>query len=125
MQVVLDGMHGVVNDFSGTAHDARIEGGVVVAGKTGTAQVSQRKLRPGEDRKRAWYFRRSHAWFAGYAPAEHPKLAAVVLVEHGGDGGKHAAPIALQILHEALADTLIEQSKATGRRASGSSRSKR
>ncbi|HOF88920.1 MAG TPA: penicillin-binding protein 2, partial [Armatimonadota bacterium] len=49
-----------------------------IAGKTGTAQ------NPGPD----------HAWFAGYAPADAPKIAVVVLVEHGGHGGAAAAPIA-------------------------------
>ena len=50
----------------------------------------------------AWYYRRSHAWFAGFAPADDPELAVVVLVEHGGQGGKYAAPIATRILQEAL-----------------------
>lgn len=99
---VIDGMFGVVNDSNGTAFDARIEGGVPIAGKTGTAQVARRKLRPGADRRRAWYFNRSHAWFAGFAPADNPELVVVVLVEHGGDGGKHAAPIAIQVLQDAL-----------------------
>jgi penicillin-binding protein 2 len=99
---VIDAMFGVVNDPNGTAHDSRITGGVPVAGKTGTAQVAKRKLQPGEDPKRAWFYRRSHAWFAGFAPADAPELAAVVLVEHGGSGGKYAAPIAMRILQEAL-----------------------
>ncbi|MFN7135452.1 MAG: penicillin-binding transpeptidase domain-containing protein, partial [Myxococcales bacterium] len=43
--------------------------------------------------ERAWYFNREHAWFAGYAPARSPEIAVVALVEHGGFGGKHAAPI--------------------------------
>jgi penicillin-binding protein 2 len=99
---VIDGMFGVVNDQNGTAFEARIEGGVPVAGKTGTAQVSRGKLPAGVDANRAWYYRRSHAWFAGLAPADDPELAIVVLVEHGGHGGKYAAPIAVRILQEAL-----------------------
>lgn len=99
---VIDGLFGVVNDQKGTAYDARVEGGVPVAGKTGTAQVSRGKLPPGVDASSAWYYRRSHAWFAGFAPAGTPELAIVVLVEHGGDGGKYAAPIATRVLQEAL-----------------------
>jgi penicillin-binding protein 2 len=99
---VIDGLFGVVNDPKGTAYEARIEGGVPVAGKTGTAEVSKKKLEPNEDPRHAWYYRRSHAWFAGFAPADKPELAIVVLVEHGGQGGKYAAPIAIQILQEAL-----------------------
>jgi penicillin-binding protein 2 len=99
---VAEGMLGVVNDPNGTAWDARIEGGIAVAGKTGTAQVSVGKLPGGVNVQNAWYYRRSHAWFAGFAPADDPQLAIVVLVEHGGQGGKYSAPIATRILQEAL-----------------------
>ena len=99
---VVDGLYGVVNDPSGTAYDARVDGGVPIAGKTGTAQVSRRRPREGEDARRAWYFNRDHAWFAGFAPAGDPEVAIVVLVEHGGGGGRYAAPIATQILQEYL-----------------------
>ncbi len=99
---VRDGMFGVVNDPNGTAYDARIEGGVPVAGKTGTAQVSLGRRPGGVDVANPWYYRRSHAWFAGFAPAADPQLAIVVLVEHGGQGGKYAAPIATRVLQEAL-----------------------
>jgi penicillin-binding protein 2 len=99
---VIEGMVGVVNDPNGTAYDAHIEGGVTVAGKTGTAQVSLGKPPGGVDVQNAWYYQRSHAWFAGFAPAADPELAIVVLVEHGGQGGKYAAPIATHILQEAL-----------------------
>jgi penicillin-binding protein 2 len=99
---MVDALFGVVNDPNGTAYEARVEGGVLIAGKTGTAQVEQPRTLPGDD-KRAWYYRRSHAWFVGFAPAPDPELAVAVLVEHGGPGGKYAAPIAVQILQEALA----------------------
>jgi penicillin-binding protein 2 len=48
--------------------------------------------------KREWYFNRDHAWFAGYAPAKAPEIAIVVLVEHGGGGGKVAAPVAMRVV---------------------------
>jgi penicillin-binding protein 2 len=99
---VVDGLYGVVNDPNGTAYDARIEGGVPVAGKTGTAQVQRRRPREGEDPSRAWYFNRDHAWFTGFAPAGDPEIAIVVLVEHGGGGGRYAAPIATQIVQDYL-----------------------
>jgi penicillin-binding protein 2 len=37
-----------------------------------------------------------------FAPADHPRLAIVVLSEHGGEGSAVAAPIARQILAQAL-----------------------
>src|SRR6185295_17675392 len=45
-----------------------------------------------------WHPTRSHAWFAGWAPAEDPEIVIVVFVEHGGSGGRVAWPIAKQII---------------------------
>ena len=41
---------------------------------------------------------RDHAWFASFAPYESPRVVVVVFLEHGGSGGKDAAPVARQIL---------------------------
>jgi penicillin-binding protein 2 len=100
---LIDALFGVVNDPGGTAFEARVEGAVPIAGKTGTAQVAIRNpFASEEDPRQAWYYNRSHAWFVGFAPAQEPELVVAVLVEHGGPGGKYAAPIAIQILNEAL-----------------------
>jgi penicillin-binding protein 2 len=80
----------------GTAFRARLEG-VDLAGKTGTAQVGHKVVR-GVESEKVWYFNRDHAWFAGFAPSSAPEVAIVVLVEHGGAGGKHAAPIAFRVI---------------------------
>jgi penicillin-binding protein 2 len=85
-----------VNEAGGTAYKARLQG-VDMGGKTGTAQVSHHITR-GVDAERVWYFNREHAWFAGYAPTHSPEVAVVVLVEHGGAGGKHAAPVAFEVI---------------------------
>ncbi len=91
-------LEGVVTDRLGTAHAGRIEG-VDMAGKTGTAQVSQIAERSLE-RDQVQYFNRDHAWFAGYAPTASPEIAVVVLVEHGGGGGKNAVPVAMQVVRD-------------------------
>ena len=65
-----------VNDDAGTAYKERIPG-IDVAGKTGTAQVSHRRVR-GSDDTRTWFFNRDHAWFAGYAPASAPDPVPVI-----------------------------------------------
>lgn len=109
LEYVQIGMRGVVNQNGGTAHDARIDGGVIVAGKTGTAEVA-RNSRRSSDPQRQWYFNRSHAWFAGYAPADDPEVAIIILVEHGGAGGRTAAPIGIQILQEYLGSRETETS---------------
>jgi penicillin-binding protein 2 len=57
--------------------------GVVVAGKTGTAQVAKKD---------------DFAWFACYAPASAPRYAVAVIIEQGGHGGSVAGPAARQIL---------------------------
>lgn len=54
------------------------------AGKTGTAQWRSDKP--------------THAWFIGYAPAENPEVAVVVLLEEGGEGSSTAVPVAGEIL---------------------------
>ncbi|MCA9537470.1 MAG: penicillin-binding protein 2 [Myxococcales bacterium] len=79
-----------------TGHLAAVPGGRV-AGKTGTAQVRKIVRGPlGQDVKR---FRdRDHAWFAAFAPYESPHIAVAVFLEHGGSGGKDAAPVAREIL---------------------------
>jgi penicillin-binding protein 2 len=96
LRLVQKALKAGVNEAGGTAFRARIEG-VDMAGKTGTAQVTHRVVR-GIEAERVWYFNRDHAWFSGYAPSNAPEVAIVVLVEHGGAGGKHAAPIAFQTI---------------------------
>ena len=79
-----------------TGHLAAVPWGRV-AGKTGTAQV--RKIIRGHMRQNVNRFRdRDHAWFAAFAPYEAPKMVVVVFLEHGGSGGKDAAPVARRII---------------------------
>lgn len=96
LALVQKALYAGVNEERGTAHKVRLVG-VDVAGKTGTAQVSH-KLARGAEAERVWYFNREHAWFSGYAPSRAPEVAVVVLVEHGGAGGKHAAPVAMEVV---------------------------
>jgi penicillin-binding protein A len=85
-------MRNVVADPHGTGNAARIPG-ITVAGKTGTAESP-----PGAP----------HAWFIAFAPAEAPRYAIAVIIEHGGDqgsettGGKVAAPVAAEVLTSLL-----------------------
>jgi peptidoglycan glycosyltransferase len=53
---------------------------VAVAGKTGTAQFGNQG--------------KTHAWYATYAPYDHPEIAIVVIVEGGGEGNATALPVA-------------------------------
>jgi len=79
-------MLSVVENGSGRA--ARIDG-VEVAGKTGTAQVSDEVA--------------DHTWFMGFAPADDPQIAVAVFVANGGGtGGERSAPIARQVIEAYL-----------------------
>ncbi len=94
----------VVNDPHGTGGKARLAH-VTVAGKTGTSQVvtteKERISSGGGDIPPSL---REHAWFVAVAPAEHPKIALAVVVEHGGHGGRAAAPIAGELIRAYLGE---------------------
>ena len=95
---IVKGLERAVSDTEiGTATLGGIEG-VRIAGKTGTAQVRDidRARYAGEKVKD--FRERDHAWFAAFAPIDDPKLVVVVFLEHGGTGGKDAAPVARRIL---------------------------
>jgi penicillin-binding protein 2 len=93
-ETVIEGLYRAVN-AEGTSLAAKIKG-LNVCGKTGTQQiiskenpnyknlVKQKKYKP-------------HSWFVSFAPRENPEIAMVVFVEHGGDAGAIAAPIAGKI----------------------------
>ncbi|MGE5184507.1 MAG: penicillin-binding transpeptidase domain-containing protein, partial [Acidobacteriota bacterium] len=92
------GMYKVTNELGGTAYEHGHIEGVTVMGKTGTAEVKKHHKEDSERDLEKWNPNAAHAWFAGWAPAEDPELAIVVLVEHGGGGGQVAWPIAKQVI---------------------------
>jgi peptidoglycan glycosyltransferase len=83
-------MQGVVTGGTGTA--AQIPG-VLVAGKTGTAETAINGV--------------YDAWFIFFAPADDPTIAGAVVVEQvpGGFGGAVSAPIAKQLMQAILPPT--------------------
>jgi penicillin-binding protein 2 len=97
---VMKGLLAAVNQPFGTAWGVRMKD-VVMAGKTGTAQV----VKLGAKRLKAsqvTYFQRDHAWFAAFAPAEDPEIVVVVLNEHSGFGSSNAAPTAAAVVRKWL-----------------------
>lgn len=89
-------LEGVVADDQGTGRVARIAG-IPVAGKTGTAQVVRLQESSG-DEEEIPYELRDHGWFAAFAPVKRPRVAAAVVVEHGGHGSSSAAPIVARLM---------------------------
>jgi peptidoglycan glycosyltransferase len=77
----------------GTGQAANLEG-IKVAGKTGTAQVGG----TGSDL--------DDAWFIGFAPVDHPKVAVAVALQDipNGYGGVYAAPIAANVIKTLLGE---------------------
>lgn len=100
LEVWRKGMFKVTNEPGGTAFDHGHVELVQVLGKTGTAEIRTHARKKDADERdiENWNPRRSHAWFAGWAPGPDPDLVIVVFVEHGGSGGRVAWPIAKQIL---------------------------
>ena len=88
-------MVGVVQHGTGTA--AAIPG-VVVAGKTGTAELQSTVGPPGGSTPAT----DTDAWFAAFAPTRKPRIAVGVLFVKAGAGGQTAAPAARAVLSAGL-----------------------
>lgn len=78
----------VVSHPDGTAHETVYLEQLPMAGKTGTAQAGAGLP--------------DHAWFTAYVPADAPKAAIVVALEHAGDGGAAAGPVARRLAERML-----------------------
>jgi len=107
LAIIRRGLWEVVNSNRGTARRTRIKG-IEIIGKTGTAQVVGRKSDEDEDEKNRASHLKAHAWFVAYAPAEDPKIAVSVIVEHGEHGSSKAAPIAKEIIKTYLKKDISE-----------------
>jgi penicillin-binding protein 2 len=102
LDAVRRGMTAVVNEDGGTGSNARLEGGQpLVAGKTGTSQVS--RLSAERNGVELRWEQRDHALFVAYVPANKPRYAVSVVVEHGGGGGATAGPVIRDVIAAVLA----------------------
>ena len=90
LEFVRAAMTSVVNDH-GTAVASKLPlDGILMAGKTGTAQVF--RLVERNHANSNWALR-DHALFIAFAPADKPRYAIGCIIEHGGFGASAAAPI--------------------------------
>ena len=107
LRAVQMAMFEVVNGKQGTGRSSRIvDETMMMCGKSGTAQV--RNFSAGEkadgvtaNADLPWKMR-DHALFVCFAPADNPKYAVSVVVEHGGGGSAVAAPIARDAILRAM-----------------------
>ena len=90
-EVVIEGME-MVTKPGGTAGRTGIEG-IVICGKTGTAQNSHGK---------------DHSLFIAFAPKDNPKIAVAAIVENGGYGASWAAPICNLMIEKYLTKALVD-----------------
>lgn len=94
----LDFIHSAMSEVvngRGTAGRAKLPiDDVLMAGKTGTAQVVGLNVANGKSG--AWKYR-DHGHFIAFAPYDKPKYACAVVVEHGGGSGA-AYPIARDVM---------------------------
>ncbi|MGQ0633203.1 MAG: penicillin-binding transpeptidase domain-containing protein [Planctomycetaceae bacterium] len=97
------GLQQVVAHPQGTGYKTVRLNEVSIAGKTGTAEAGGG--------------RPDHAWFAGYVPAERPRVAFVVVLEHAGPGGHAAGPVAREFVQALAALGLLGPYRAPGAHA--------
>jgi penicillin-binding protein 2 len=83
LRIIRESLDRVVSDPAGTAHGSVYLKEIAIAGKTGTAETGNGP---------------SHAWFAGYVPADKPKYAFVIALEHAGDAAVAAGPVAKRLV---------------------------
>ena len=113
LKLVREGMVEAVNSRRGTGREAQIDSqhGIIVGGKTGTAQVVRLAQYIHLKEEAIPYEYRDHAWFTCFAPAANPEIVVTVLVEHGLHGGSASAPIAAKILNKYFEDKFSGQSE--------------
>jgi penicillin-binding protein 2 len=124
--MALDGLHRSVSDPRGTGHHVTdpVTGkqevifnapGVMVWGKSGTADAPAIVVRDGD--KREFIRDGDHAWFVGLcgpAGAARPRYAISVVVEYGGSGGRVAGPIANQVIAALVAEGYLPDAAQGG-----------
>lgn len=119
-KLVREGMIEAVNSRRGTGREAQIDAhGILVGGKTGTAQVVRLAQYKHLKEENIPYEYRDHAWFTCFAPAVNPEIVVTVLVEHGLHGGSASAPIAAKILNRYFEDKMKGQEETQGQQTAG------
>ncbi|HCM40071.1 MAG: penicillin-binding protein 2 [Bdellovibrionales bacterium GWB1_52_6] len=98
VELVKQGLWGVINSPRGTAYHQRIPG-ADFAGKTGTVQIMRLSADKIYQKCETFKFRERHnGVFVGFAPLKDPQIAVAVIGEHVCHGSTGAAPIARAII---------------------------
>ena len=106
INLIKDAMFSSSNEPGGTSYRHRFENPkYIFAGKTGSSQIKRftEAQREAEVKQNDLNYKdRDHALFIAFAPYKNPQYAISVVVEHGGSGGKAAAPIAKKVIKKVL-----------------------
>ena len=106
IKLIKDAMFASSNEPGGTSYRHRFQNPkLAFAGKTGSSQIKRftEAQREAEVKQIDLDYKdRDHALFIAFAPYNDPKYAISVVVEHGGSGGKAAAPIAKKVIKKVL-----------------------
>lgn len=107
LEYVRDALRGVITDNAGTAR-LFSDAGVQAAGKSGTAEHSDRN---------------DDAWFVAYAPYDDPRYVCACQIEQGGGGSATAAPLVAEVLSTLFAVEGGTDDVTVGRVAAASGKS--
>ena len=94
LATVRGGMRDVIHSDRGTGRRARIEG-VLMAGKTGTAEYGPREQR------------KQHAWMIAFAPYKKVRYGVAIVLEDAMSGGRNAAPRVAKLMAGAFESTPV------------------
>ena len=98
LKFIREGLFQVVNNPKGTNFLRRGQG-ILMAGKTGTAQVRGATADKIHQKcENMDYESRHHGLYVAFAPYDNPKIAAAVIVEHSCHGGPAAGPVAEAVI---------------------------
>jgi len=104
LDILKTALYKTMNTPGGTGYFSRVNyKSMHLTGKTGTAQVQAKKnVNDNLSRDDIAWSSRNHAIFSGYVPFDNPKYAISIYYDHGGGGGRAAAPIAKKIAQDVL-----------------------
>lgn len=104
LDTICQALYSTVNAAGSTGYLSKLNHEyITMSGKTGTAQVKAKKNSADDlSRESIAWGNRNHAIFSGYVPSNNPKYAISIYFDHGGGGGRSAAPIAKKIMQDVV-----------------------
>jgi penicillin-binding protein 2 len=102
-QIIHAAMRDVMHGRRGSARAVGRGASVIMAGKSGTAQVVGIAQDAEYDADELAERHRDHSLFIAFAPVDEPVIAVAVVVENAGGGSTIAAPVARAVIEQFLA----------------------